>query len=406
MYDFDTLLNELLRNKPDLDKAALMRMIEEKKATIGAGYLTDQGALFLIAGEFGIQLRKANSSDLTLKDLYIGANDITIVARALAVYPPAQYSKKDGSTGKYLRMNLFDDKNVTRFTAWDDSADAVEKLGVKVDTPVRIVNGYVRQGFDGRPNLNLGRRGKIEIIQDKDLILKMISISNLEKEVGDIGNNQQNILAIRGKLSSETRKSNFTRSDGSPGSLTQFRISNGKDKEWRIVIWNDIILPEMKAGQTVRVTNLRLKTQNNGQSELHGDNGSMIEVIEHSKVVDSVEIASDKMSKIPPTVEPALTKIREVKDKQNDIAIDIIVLSKGSIQDVHLKDGTTVSKGEVTVGDDTGEIRLVAWRDSAPKLLEIEPGERLRISGLKRQLTKMGVEMLELTRTSAIEKIS
>ncbi len=402
MYDFETLLNELLKNKPELDRIALLSMIQEKKATVGAGYLTDQGALFLIAGELGIQLRNSNSSDLTLKDLYVGANDITIVARVLAVYPGAQYARKDGTSSKYLRINLFDDKNVTRLTVWDENAEAVGKLGVNLDTPIRIVNGYVRQGLDGRPNLNLGRRGRIEIIKEEDLLSTMVSISRLERETSDVGNNQ-NIPAIRGKLSSEARKSNFTRNDGSPGALTQFRISNGDGKELRIVIWNDVALPEMKIGNTIRVTNLRLKLQSSGESELHGDNGSIVEVLVNDRV-DPILVAPARTSKTS-TIEPISTKLRDIKNGQNDIMIDVIVMSKGTMQDVHLRDGTTVSKGEVTVGDDTAEIKLVAWRDAAKKLLDMEPGERLRISGLKRQLTKMGVELLELTNVSAIEKM-
>ena len=42
MYDFDTLLDELLKSKPELDRAMVLQMIQEKKATVGAGYLTDQ----------------------------------------------------------------------------------------------------------------------------------------------------------------------------------------------------------------------------------------------------------------------------------------------------------------------------------------------------------------------------
>jgi len=100
MYDFETLIGELLQQKPELGRDEVLRRIEEKKRTVGAGYLTDQGALFLVAGELGVSLRKGDaSSDMTIKDLYIGANDVTVVARVLAVYPVATYNKKDGGKG-------------------------------------------------------------------------------------------------------------------------------------------------------------------------------------------------------------------------------------------------------------------------------------------------------------------
>src|SRR5580698_9400858 len=113
MYDFESLVDEVLRSRPELTREEIMSLIQEKKQTVGAGFLTDQGALFLIAGELGVQLHHMTATDLTLKDLYVGANDITIVARVLAVYPISEYKKKDGSTGRYRRVVLFDLGNLS-----------------------------------------------------------------------------------------------------------------------------------------------------------------------------------------------------------------------------------------------------------------------------------------------------
>src|SRR6202521_340788 len=115
MYDFDALVTEVLRNKPEISRDSLMALVHEKKQTVGSGYLTDQGALFLIAGELGVKLQHMITADLTLKDLHIGANDITVVARVLAIYPVAEFKKKDGSgVGRYRRVNLFDRNGIGR----------------------------------------------------------------------------------------------------------------------------------------------------------------------------------------------------------------------------------------------------------------------------------------------------
>src|SRR2546430_10851834 len=97
MYDFDSLVEEVLKNKPEMSRNSLMEQIEEKKNTVGPGYLTDQGALFLIPGELGVRLERITSTDLGLKDLYVGANDITVVARAFAIYPISANDSKHGS---------------------------------------------------------------------------------------------------------------------------------------------------------------------------------------------------------------------------------------------------------------------------------------------------------------------
>jgi hypothetical protein len=118
---------------------------------------------------------------------------------------------------------------------------------------------------------------------------------------------------------------------------------------------------------------------------------------------DSIRMTREKPPNLP-TAESLFAKVQDIRNYGSGIAIDVIALSKGVVQDVHLKDGTTVPKGEVMVGDDTGEIKVVAWRGVADRFLEIEAGDRMRVFGLKRQVTKMGVDLLEFTSASAIEK--
>src|SRR5438034_315282 len=128
MYDFDSLVEEVLKNKPELSRNSLMEQIEEKKNTVGSGYLTNQGALFLIAGELGVRLERITSTDLGLKDLYVGANDITVVARVFAIYPTNEYERKDGSgRGRYRRIGLVDWGMVILMTLLAVRVDVVDK---------------------------------------------------------------------------------------------------------------------------------------------------------------------------------------------------------------------------------------------------------------------------------------
>src|ERR1017187_3444379 len=192
VYDFDTLLDEILTHRPELTRDQIIEQIQVKKRDVGAGFLTEQGALFLIAGELGVQLRHMTSTDLTLKDIYAGANDITIVARILAIYPISEFKKKDGNVGRYRRLSLFDKSYVSRLTIWDDNEDAIKLEGMSVDMPVRISNGYVRPGLDGKPSLNLGQRGKIQVLSDENLISRLMPLSKLTRKVGEV-EEEQNI---------------------------------------------------------------------------------------------------------------------------------------------------------------------------------------------------------------------
>ncbi len=388
MYDFDSLMEEILRNKPEISREEVMSMIEDKKRTVGAGFLTDQGALFLIAGELGIKLEHATDTDLTLNDLYIGANDITIVARVLALYPVAEYKRKEGDTGRYRRVVLFDKNNVTKLTIWDDSPEALKLDDIAVDTPVRVVNGYVRQGLDGRPVLNLGKKGKIELVKEEKVSSKLASLNSLSKRITNIGD-VQNVIAVEGVALSGSRSSTFTRHDGSSGSLTQFELGGDSEGERvRIVIWS-LVNVEIRPGQGVTVTHLRVKKGMNGDRELHGDGGSAILLRNWDKLVAA----------------QAYSKVNQVTKNHEKYSVEVMALSNPTILDVHLKSGEVVQKAESTMGDDTGEITVVGWRAQSGPVGKIDVGEKVKIINAVSRMSRTGGIFLELDEESEVEKV-
>ncbi|HUI86521.1 MAG TPA: hypothetical protein VLY21_05145 [Nitrososphaerales archaeon] len=462
MYDFESLIEEVLRSKPELTRKDLMERIEEKKNTVGAGYLTNQGALFLLAGEMGIALQQEASSDLTLKDLYVGANDVTLVARVLGVYPVSTYKKKEGGEGKYRRVVLFDRDRVVRLTVWQEKVDDLERLKLEVDTPVRVVSGYVKQGLDGKPDLSLGKRGGLEVIGDERIASKLARVDEMAERLGNVSE-ERSYIALDCLVSSEPRYSEFVRADGSGGSLFQFGVTGqGGKKEYRVVIWSPASRPEVKVGQRVRITSLRTKKSSRGEIEIHGDAASSvllnqpvqkaelrvcaigstpsstliyaagrdkrIKILESelgqrsAKVGEVIEVSPDQengdrlVCRSPgsmalkddasfPSLESLSTKLRDAKDEASSIMVEVIALSHGTADDVNVKDGSVVKKGELMIGDDTGEMRAVAWRELSEKLLGIQPGQRLRIVAASPKATKMGAWNLQVSGITVVERI-
>jgi ssDNA-binding replication factor A large subunit len=458
MTDFEVLVEELLKSRPELTREELTKRIAEKKETVGAGYLTDQGALFLVAGELGVSLQPSISSDLSLKDLHIGANEITVVARVLAVYPTTTYNKKDGGSGRYRRLVLFDKGASARFTIWDDNVDDPDKLGITTGSALRVVSGYVKQGLDGKPNLNLGKKGRLELVENSKLPTLDDVTEKLTKATAE-----RPVPSLECTVTSEPRYSEFVRADGSPGSLFQFGVGGQAGKEQqRVVIWSPSSRPELKVGERLRITNLKLKRTSRGDFELHGDAGSTmikdakkatseiriatisptaagslifgldkdkrLKVVETQldtakfrpgdAIVVSPDLESDgrmvcnspgslssaKMDEVPGLAELAV-KVKDAKDESSQIMVEVIALSQGAVDDVNMKDGTVVKRGELVVGDDTGEIKIVGWREYSSKVSGIQPGERLRIVGIMPKQTKMGAWTLQLSALTAIEKL-
>ena len=73
MSEFEELLEKIREQKPELTKEDIDDKIKQKKEKIGVGYLTDQGALFLIASDLGISLKQTLKVEMGLKDIYVGA---------------------------------------------------------------------------------------------------------------------------------------------------------------------------------------------------------------------------------------------------------------------------------------------------------------------------------------------
>jgi replication factor A1 len=462
MYDFESLVEEVLKSRPELSRKELMDKIEDKKNTVGAGYLTNQGALFLVAGELGVALQQVTSSDLTLKDMFVGANDVTVVARVLGVYPVSTFKKKDGGEGRYRRMVLFDKDRSVKLTLWDDRVDDPEGKKISVDAPVRVVNGYVKQGLDGKPNLSVGSRGGIELVDDERVAAKLVKLGDMAEKLTKI-NDEKSFIALDCIVSSEPRYSEFVRADGSPGSLFQFGvIGQGSREEQRVVIWSPVDRPEVKVGQRIRITNVRTKRSSRGGFEIHGDAGSLlltnqkvertkmrvcavstvasgtlVYALDREKRVKVLEAGADAASVRPgdvvdvspdqvngdrlvcrsegsvmavedpsfPGMEGLATKLRDAKDEAALIMVEVIALSNGVAEDVSMKDGPAVRKGDLVVGDDTSEMKVVAWRELSEKLVGIQPGQRLRIVAALPKLTKMGGWNLQVSNITVIERI-
>ena len=116
----EDMIGKLVGQRPELDRAAVEEMIRQKKEKIGAGYLTDQGALFLIASDLGIELGDPVKTDVRLKDLYIGAKDVSLETRVMSMSDARPFSRKDGSESFLRTMTVYDGNGTASVKLWDE----------------------------------------------------------------------------------------------------------------------------------------------------------------------------------------------------------------------------------------------------------------------------------------------
>lgn len=485
MPDFKRLFQEVLRQRPDVNETSLSELIQEKKRRVGAGYLTDQGALFLVAADLGVSLEAVAAATITLKDLYIGANEITVVGRVFALYPIQRYQRRDGTKGEYRRIILFDSDTFVKVTLWDDKARALDELGIRPNSVISVVKGYVKSGLDGSPALNVGARGGIEIVQDEQVMNRLPTIERVSKDVSSVSS-PETYMAVFGFVKSSARLSEFTRRDGTPGKVINLHLVGLQDgHETRVAIWGSESkeILDLPVESFIRVINVKARILPHGEIELHGDESTVIEklpeqpevtrgeqrkfklfrvvslgtslpekdgtqsiagiLVDENKALYTVIARDEAHQDLAQSINDALvefviggptrsvivcrsgadlrvatetgqrypgfgdlvTKINAIKDGSTPLFLEVIALSRSNIQEVVTGDGSTVKRAEVIVGDETGEIRIVAWRNLTKLLHDISPGQRLRLRGLVVQQDRNGVS-LQVRSFSSVERFS
>ena len=462
MSEFETLLNKLLEQKTDLTREVIEEKIKEKKEKIGAGYLTDQGALFLIASDLGISLSGPLKVEMGLKDLYVGAKEISLETRVLNLSPAKQYSRKDGSPFFLRTMTVYDGDSTASVKLWDEKANLPGIEELKPGDLIKIIKAYVKSDLNGSPTINIGSGSSIE---PADIESSIPEINSITKDVSSIKENE-NDLVISGTIDGIINTMEFTNSRGQPGKALRLRLKGNDGNSIRTVLWgkDESSVPKMiSPGAKATLFGVKTKTGNQGL-EIHGNEATVIKIAGENeikpvvtrilsisknnagkslvlgvnsnrnmfRITDSAEKiklfnVGDVIESMPskafgnsimldddsfvrkvdddtiPAVSDLRTKISDIKVGE-DYCIEAIILKKPERREVQTKNGESIALGEMYVEDDTGPIFVKGWRDQARLLDNFSLGEVVSITGLN---AKSGLENrieLFLTPFSSIKK--
>jgi hypothetical protein len=450
-------MNRLLEQRQELSRKDIEDMIQRKKEKIGAGYLTDQGALFLIASDLGMSLNETLKVEMGLKNLYVGAKEITLETRVMNIYPAKQFSRKDGSQFFLRTMTVFDGDSRAKVKLWDEKANLPGIESLKPGDLVKIIKAYVKSDMKGNPIINVGSGSTIEPNNIKSDIPSLDAITD---DVTNIKENQQN-LVVTGILDGNIRFTEFTNFKGQPGKALQLRLKGKDGTLVRAVLWNkdESTIPKMvSAGAKTRLIGVNTKMGQQGL-EIHGDEGTVIEieggreiepmvtrivsitksdsgsillvgVMQDKKIVNIVDASSitsdlkpgDVIECLPskiygnsvtlegnsfvkkiqdekiPTLSQIRTKIKDIKPTNDTYCIEAIILKPPEKREVQTKSGESISLSETFIEDDTGQIWLKGWRAQARLLEQFTQGEIISVTGVT---AKPGLEgRMELFLTS------
>jgi len=456
-------MDKLLEQKPELTRENIEEQIKQKKEKIGAGYLTDQGALFLIASDYGITLSEPLKVEMELKDLYAGAKEISLETRVLNLSPAKQFSRKDGSPFYLRTMTVYDANTTASVKLWDEKANLPGIENLKPGDLIKIIKAYVKSDLDGSPTINIGSGSNIEPANTES---EIPTIDTITKDISELEEGQKD-LVISGITDGVISGMEFTNSRGKPGKALRMRLKGKDGNAMRVVLWgkDESSIPNM-ISQSAKVRLLGVKVRSGNQGlEIHGNDATIIEIeggkeaepvitrvlsilttdndkkmilaVDNKKNLfnisdfansTSICVEGDVIECMPSKIygnsitldensfvrkldnDESIPSLSQLRTKINDVKVDgnycieSIILKVPERREVQTKSGESIALSEMFVEDDTGQIWVKGWRNQARIIDKCELGEIVSITGLNARAGLEGRIELFLTAFSKIIK--
>jgi replication factor A1 len=188
--------------------------------------------------------------------------ECTVFGEITYISTERTFNRKNGSKGRVINLEIKDDTSKCNLALWDKDVDLVKKKQIKLGTKLKIVNGYVKDGFSGL-ELNVGRWGAIEIDPD--------DVPEFKNDIDD--------EKIKGKINEIEPTRAFFKDSGEFGFVTKIIIQTDK-KVKKLTVWDEKVkeIQKFKPGDRIEIKNYSIK-ENNDQSEIYINNKTTIKKI-------------------------------------------------------------------------------------------------------------------------------
>jgi len=196
-------VDELYQKLLDLgmSEEELEKKVKNKVEEYG-GFMSEQGVLFVIARENGLNLRSPDIDDylydeleeevdydeftIDISDVREGMSNIVLLGKILSTQKIREFIRKDESIGKVSSFLLGDLTGTVKVMLWDERADSVNHESFKPNELVRVIGGYSKLGQNEAIEVHLGRKGTLifapEISDKKKERLDTITNNSSERK--------------------------------------------------------------------------------------------------------------------------------------------------------------------------------------------------------------------------------
>ena len=385
---FEEIIQRIISSRQDLTRDKILEMIEDKKKT-AEGYFTDEVAARLVALELGVEVPwwEPFRPDVSIKDIISGLNNVTVMGRVTRIYPAKTFTRQNGTEGKVARLLIADKTGTLRVVLWDEKTSLTESGGIERGQIIKVSHGYTRKGLDGKLELHVGMRSEVQVSPPDAaeseylpaLSPKITKMQELRSDMQDV-----DVLA-RVVHAGEIRE--FKRQNGETGQVSTLLI---KDETGTISLnlWDEkaALSEQIRPGNIVLAEGAYTRERFGSLKLNIGKRGSLRL---NPNLADT--------EKLPPYEETTM-KISEIKEESGLVTVKGMITATPNIREVVTARDEKVTVTSFELADDTGKIRVSAWRKLAEIAKDLATGTQIEI---KNAYAKKGfTDQLELTTRS------
>jgi replication factor A1 len=374
----------ILKHRSDYERSDILTMIQEKRQELGPEVINDESAAMIVARELGVDLyRVAPSARQRIKDITESTRNVSALVGVIDnISAVRTFQKSDGGEGKVASIVLRDETGNIRVVMWDEMTRAISEDVLSLGSVVQVRGAYVKMGLGDTIELNIGRQGTIQPMEDDEIEELGIDINaqppSEEMKVNELQDRLFNIT-VKVKIQRVFSLSSFTRKrDNSEGKVLSMIVADGTGST-RLVCW-DNKAEEMKDAQpdeVIRIVGASTKQTRDGTDiEIHVGNAAKIE----RKLKEKMKTVATSASTTGGSPPLGMKSIADLTTEMWDVDIEGKVVTVYDVKVFTKKDGNDGKVQNLVIADQTGKIRVTFWGDDVDKIAKIKENDIIRIA--------------------------
>ncbi|MDH4213250.1 MAG: OB-fold nucleic acid binding domain-containing protein [Candidatus Odinarchaeota archaeon] len=383
MLTLEETIELILKHRSDFERNDILTMIQEKRQELGPEVINDESAAMIVARELGVDLHKvAPSARQRIEDITESTKNVNALVGIIDnISAVRTFQKSDGTEGKVASVFLRDETGSIRVVLWDDMTRAISEDILTLGSIVQVRGAYVKMGLGDAIELNIGRMGTIQPLEDDEAeemgidfdarpVSEELKISGLQDRLFDV--------TMKVKVQRVFNLTTFTRKkDNSEGKVLSMIVADDTGKA-RLVFWDDRAeeMEDAQPDEIIRVTGAYTKSNREGNEiEIHAGNNAKIE----RKLKDQMRTVETPVGSSSSSVPLGMKNIGDLTTNMWDVDIEGKAVTIYDVRNFTKKDGSEGQVRNVVIADQTSKIRVTFWEDDVDKIAKVKEGDVIRI---------------------------